>query len=344
RPPNHYADMIELFIRKFPCPENVVISLHSHNDQGMAIASSELSLMAGAQRVEGTLFGHGERTGNVDLVTLACNLHSRGVDTGLDFSKLPEIAETVVRLTGMPIPARMPYSGEYVFTAFSGSHQDAIRKGMAKLETSAQRFGLGWCVPYLHVDPADLGKRYESLIRINSQSGKGGVAWVLEQDYGIEAPKAMHPEIGAAVQKFSDKAQREVTSTEVRDVFNAEFLNPSGPYELLGYWPRPDDDDPTQIHGEVHIRVRGEEKTLADDGNGPISAFVHCMRKLGAPYFKVDDYHEQAVGKGANATALAYVPLKFDDGQVMFGVGSDTNIDQAAVLAIVAGLNRHAKD
>jgi 2-isopropylmalate synthase len=344
RPPNHYADMIELFIRKFPCPENVVISLHSHNDQGMAIASSELSLMAGAQRVEGTLFGHGERTGNVDLVTLACNLHSRGIDTGLDFSNLPHIAETVVRLTGMPIPARMPYAGEYVFTAFSGSHQDAIRKGMARLDTSAKRFGLGWCVPYLHVDPADLGKQYESLIRINSQSGKGGVAWVLEQDYGIEAPKAMHPEIGAAIQKFSDTAHREITSSEVHKVFNDEFLAPEGPYELLGYWPRPDDDDPTHIHGEVRIKVRGEEKTLTDDGNGPISAFVHCMRKLGAPYFTVDDYHEQAVGKGANATALAYVPLKFDDGQVMYGVGSDTNIDQAAVLAIVAGLNRHAKD
>ena len=344
RPPNHYADMIELFIRRFPNPENVVISLHSHNDQGMAIASSELSLLAGAQRVEGTLFGHGERTGNVDLVTLACNLHSRGVETGLDFSNLPEIAETVVRLTGMPIPARMPYAGEYVFTAFSGSHQDAIRKGMAQLDTSAQRFGVGWCVPYLHVDPQDLGKRYESLIRINSQSGKGGVAWVLEQDYGIEAPKAMHPEIGAAVQNFSDTAHREITSSEVRKVFTEEFLEPEGPYELLGYWPRPDDDDPTQIHGEVRIKVRGEERTLTDDGNGPISAFVHCMRKLGAPHFTVDDYHEQAIGKGANATALAYVPLKFDDGRVMYGVGSDTNIDQAAVLAIVAGLNRHAKD
>jgi 2-isopropylmalate synthase len=344
RPPNHYADMIELFMRKFSNPEKVIISLHSHNDQGMAIASTELALLAGAQRVEGTLFGHGERTGNVDLVTLACNLHSRGVDTGLDFSTLPEIADTVARLTGMDIPPRMPYSGEYVFTAFSGSHQDAIRKGMARLDKSAKRFGVGWCVPYLHVDPADLGKRYESLIRINSQSGKGGIAWVLEQDYGIEAPKAMHPEIGAAVQRFSDKAQREITSSEVHTVFNAEFVEPAGPYELLGYWPRPDDNDPTQIHGEVQVRIRGQEQTLNADGNGPISAFVNCMRKLGAPQFTVDDYHEQAVGKGANATALAYVPLKFDDGKTLFGVGSDTNIDQAAVRAIVAGLNRHAKD
>jgi 2-isopropylmalate synthase len=341
RPPNHYADMIELFIRKFSSPEKVIISLHSHNDQGMAIASTELALLAGAQRVEGTLFGHGERTGNVDLVTMACNLQSRGVDTGLDFSSLPEIAETSVRLTGMPIAARQPYSGEYVFTAFSGSHQDAIRKGMAQLDKSAERFGIGWAVPYLHVDPADLGKQYESLIRINSQSGKGGVAWVLEQDYGIEAPKAMHPEIGAAVQRFSDGVKREITSSEVHEIFNDEFVNPEGPYELLGYWPRPDDDDPTQIHGEVHMKVRDEESSISADGNGPVSAFVHCMRKLGAPHFTVDDYHEQAVGKGANATALAYVPLKFDDGKMLFGVGSDTNIDQAAVRAIIAGLNRH---
>jgi 2-isopropylmalate synthase len=344
RPPNHYADMIELFISKFSSPEKVIISLHSHNDQGMAIASTELALLAGAQRVEGTLFGHGERTGNVDLVTLACNLHSRGVDTGLDFSALPEIAKTVASLTGMPIPARMPYSGEYVFTAFSGSHQDAIRKGIARLDQSAQRFGVGWCVPYLHVDPADLGKKYESLIRINSQSGKGGVAWVLEQDYGIEAPKAMHPEIGQAVQRFSDGVKREITSTEVHTIFNDEFVNPQGPYELLGYWPRPDDDDPTQIHGEVHVKIRGEEARTTDDGNGPISAFVHCMRKLGAPQFTVDDYHEQAVGKGANATAMAYVPLKFDDEKVLFGVGIDTNIDQAAIRAIIAGLNRRAKN
>ena len=166
---------------------------------------------------------------------------------------------------------------------------------------------------------------------------------MLEQDYGIEAPKAMHPEIGAAVQEFSDTAHREITSSEVHEVFTAEFVEPEGPYELMRYWPRPDDDDPTQIHGEVLVKVNDTESTLSADGNGPISAFVNCMRKLGAPQFSVDDYHEQAVGKGANATALAYVPLKFEDGKTLYVVGSDTNIDQAAVRAIVAGLNRHAK-
>ena len=342
RPPNHYADMIELFIRRFSAPENVIISLHSHNDQGMAVAATELALLAGAQRVEGALFGHGERTGNVDLVTVACNLASRGVHTGLDLSNLDQVARNVERLTNMPIPPRQPYSGEYVFTAFAGSHQDAIRKGMNRLAESARDYGLAWKVPYLHVDPADLGRQYRSLIRITSQSGKGGVAWVLERDYGIEAPKAMHPELGAAVQEFSDRVGREVTAAEVYEIFETQFLRPDGPYELLGYWPRPDDTDPTQIHGEVRILVGGEEARVEADGNGPVSAFVNCMRKVGAPEFKVDDYHEQAIGKGADARALAYVPLRFD-GDVVFGVGSDTNIDQAAVRAIVAGLNRHAK-
>ena len=340
RPPNHYADMIEWFCRRFPHRDKVLISLHSHNDQGMAVASTELSLRAGADRVEGTLFGHGERTGNVDLVTLANNLYSRGIDTGLDFSDLNTIAETVRRLTGMDIYYRQPYSGQYVFTAFSGSHQDAIRKGMHRLAEAPEKFGTRWKVPYLHVDPADLGRKFERLIRINSQSGKGGVAWVLEQDYGLDLPKAMHPELGAAVQAYSDKVGREVSSEEVHRVFEEEFVRPEGPYRLLGYWPRPDDEDPTHIHGELRIRVNGEEKTVTADGNGPVSAFVHGLQKLGAPDFSVEDYHEQALGKGADATAVAYVPLKLSDDTVLFGVGHDTNIDQAAVRAIVAGLNR----
>ncbi len=342
RPPNQYADMIELFCRRFSNRDKVIISVHSHNDQGMAVAGAELSLLAGADRVEGTLFGHGERTGNVDLVVMANNLQSRGIDTGLDFSNMPKIAATVERLTGMGIYYRQPYSGEYVFTAFSGSHQDAIRKGMRNLDQAAERFDSSWKVPYLHVDPADLGRQYESLIRINSQSGKGGAVWVLEQDYGLEPPKAIHPEIGQAVQGLSDKVGREVTSKEVYDLFQSEFVNPAGPYELIGYWPRPDDEDPTQIHGQVRIIVDGKEREVSADGNGPISAFVNAMRLLGAPEFTVQDYHEQAIGQGADAIAMAYVPLKLADGTVVYGAGADTNIDQAAVRAIVAGLNRIA--
>jgi 2-isopropylmalate synthase len=343
RPPNHYADMIEYFCRNFSQRDSITVSLHSHNDQGMAVAATELALMAGADRVEGTLFGHGERTGNVDLVTCVNNLFSRGIDTGIDFSDLAHVADTVERLTGMPIYYRQPYAGSYAFTAFSGSHQDAINKGVHKLSEAPDRFGMGWKVPYLHIDPADLGRKFERLIRINSQSGKGGIAWVLEQDYGIEVPKAMQPELSKYVQSYSETVGREISADEVHTVFQNEFMSPDGPYELVGYWPRPDDQDPTFIHGEVKVKVNGEEKTALADGNGPISAFVAAVREIVDVDFIVDDYNEQAVGKGADALALAYVPLKLADNGVIFGVGADSNIDQAAVRAIVAGLNRISK-
>jgi 2-isopropylmalate synthase len=342
RPPNQYADMIEWFCGNFSHPESIIVSVHSHNDQGMAVAATELSLLAGAQRVEGTLFGHGERTGNVDLVTVANNLFIRGIDTGLDFSNLQEVANTVERLTGMPIYYRQPYAGEYVFTAFSGSHQDAIRKGLNKLDEAPDKFGVGWKVPYLHIDPTDLGRKYESLIRINSQSGKGGIVWVLEHEFGLLPPKPMHPEIGAAIQEYADELRREISSNEIYQIFQDTFVNPRGPYQLVGYWPRPDDDDPTLIHGELHILTHTIEQKIIADGNGPISAFVHGLAKLGITGFSVDDYHEQAVGKGADAIAVAYVPLRFDDGNTLFGVGTGTNIDQAAIRAIIAGLNRKA--
>ncbi len=342
RPPNQYADMIEYVCRKFPHRDHVQISVHSHNDQGMAVAATELSLLAGADRVEGTLFGHGERTGNVDIVTVANNLRSRGIDPQLDFCDLPEVAKTVERLTGMRIYYRQPYAGEYVFTAFSGSHQDAIRKGMRSRHDAAEKFGMRWKVPYLHIDPADLGRKYQGLIRINSQSGKGGVAWVLEQEYGLEVPRAMHPQLGLAVQAYSEQVGREITAEEVFRVFQDEFVNPDGPFELIGYWPRPDEDDPTQIHGQLKMVIDGEAKEVAADGNGPLSAFVHCLKQLGVTDFDVEDYFEQAVGRGEDAQAMAYLPLVLPDGNVLFGVGTDTNIDQAAIRAIVAGLNRAA--
>lgn len=340
RPPNHYADMIEWFCANFPNRDSVLISLHSHNDQGMAVAATELALMAGADRVEGTLFGHGERTGNVDLVTVAGNLFSRGIETGLDFSDMEKVVETVERLTGMPVYYRQPYAGEYAFTAFSGSHQDAINKGMHRLDKAAELFGMRWKVPYLHVDPADLGRSFERLIRINSQSGKGGIAWVLEQDYGIQVPKAMQPQLREEVQVYSEEVSRELGIDEVYQIFQDEFVHPVGPYKLVGYWPRPDGSDPTFIHGEVKISMDGIEKTATADGNGPISAFVNAMNTLVEIDFSVDDYHEQAIGKGADAQALAYVPLKLKDNGIVFGVGSDSNIDQAAVRAVIAGLNR----
>jgi 2-isopropylmalate synthase len=340
RSPNQYADLIEKFCRQFKMLDRVTISAHCHNDQGMAIAASELALLAGAQRVEGTLFGHGERTGNVDLVVVANNLRSRGVETGLDFSNLPQIARTVERLTGMPVYYRQPYSGELVFTAFSGSHQDAIRKGLHKLDAAGEMFNMRWKVPYLHIDPADVGRQYEKLIRINAQSGKGGIAWVLEQDFGLKTPKAMHPEIGAVIQKLSDSLSRELTSQEVYQAFGDEFVYPKGPYELVGYWPRPDDTVPTQIHGQLKIRVNGQEQTVNADGNGPVSAFMNAIKTIVPHGFSVEDYDEQALGKGADAMAVAYVPLKLESGKVVYGVGIDTNIDQAAIQAILAALNR----
>ncbi len=342
RPPNQYADMVELFCKRFSHPESVIFSLHAHNDQGMAVAATELALLAGGQRVEGTLFGHGERTGNVDLVVLANNFHARGIHTGLDFSDLPRIAGTVEHLTGMPIPYRAPYAGEYVFTAFSGSHQDAIRKGMNRLGEASDKFGVGWKVPYLHIDPTDLGRKYESLIRINSQSGKGGVVWVLEQEFGFQPPRAMHPEIGTAIQEYADEVRREVSSSEVKMIFDKTFINPPGPYQLKGYWPRPDRQAPDHIHGELHMNINGVEQRVIASGNGPISAFVNGLVKLGIYGYSVDDYHEQALEKGADATAVAYVPLKSGENGTLFGVGEGTNIDQAAVRAIVAGLNRWA--
>jgi 2-isopropylmalate synthase len=242
----------------------------------------------------------------------------------------------------MPIYYRTPYVGEYVFTAFSGSHQDAIRKGMNRLEEAPEKFGVGWKVPYLHIDPTDLGRKYESLIRINSQSGKGGVVWVLEQEYGLQPPKPMHPEIGQTVQELADEVGREISASEVYQRFQEVFVNPAGPYQLVGYWPRPDDADPTLIHGELRLRVDGTEKNVTADGNGPISAFVKALAQLGIKDFEVADYHEQAVGKGADAQAVAYVPLKYKNDGMLFGVGTGTNIDQAAVRAIVAGLNRWA--
>ncbi len=341
RPPNHYADMIEYFCRNFSKRDSITVSLHSHNDQGMAVAATELALMAGADRVEGTLFGHGERTGNVDLVTSINNLYSRGIATGIDFSNLSEVAATVERLTGMGIYYRQPYAGSYAFTAFSGSHQDAINKGVHKLSEAPEQFGMGWKVPYLHIDPADVGRKFERLIRINSQSGKGGIAWVLEQDFGIEIPKAMQPELGKVIQKYSESVGREISSDEVYQEFRRVFVSQHNPkYELIGYWPRPDDKDPTFIHGEVKVKVNGEEKTVKADGNGPISAFVAAIRQVVDTEFSVDDYHEQAIGEGADAKAMAYVPLDVAGHGVCFGVGSDSNIDQAAVQAIVAGLNR----
>jgi len=339
RLPTHYADMIEAYIARQKYPEKSIISLHAHNDMGSAVAATELALMAGADRVEGTLFGHGERSGNVDLVTIALNLQYLGIDTGLQFAHIEAVRDRIVELTGMPVHQRHPYAGELVFCAFSGSHQDAIHKGLSNVAELAQHFG-GWKIPYLHIDPKDLGRSYERFIRINSQSGKGGVAHVLQQDYGIQLPRALLVELSGFVQQFADESQREVQSREVWEIFLRQFVRQDGPIKLLNYWPRPNADDPKVIEGEAHVEFGGRRQVLFGTAVGPIAAFVRAIRQLPIPDFVLQEYQEDAIGTTADAEAITFVRLERADDGTFYGVGMGHNIDQAAVSAIISSLNR----
>jgi 2-isopropylmalate synthase len=343
RLPTHYADMIETYIARQKYPEKTIVSLHAHNDMGSAVAATELALMAGADRVEGTLFGHGERSGNVDLVTIALNLQYLGLDTGLKFADIETIRDTVAELTGMPCHARHPYAGELVFCAFSGSHQDAIHKGLGNAEALRQRFG-GWKIPYLHIDPKDLGRSYERFIRINSQSGKGGIAHVLLQDYGVRLPRVLLVELSAQVQQFADSVQREVQSREVWEVFLRSFVRQDGPIQLVNYWPRPNAADPQVIEGEVHVDFQGERRVLFGTAVGPIAAFVRAIQQLPIPAFVLQEYEEDAIGTTADAEAITFVRLERTGDGAFYGVGLGHNIDQAAVRAVVSSLNRMIRE
>ncbi|MCF7854090.1 MAG: 2-isopropylmalate synthase [Candidatus Pacebacteria bacterium] len=342
RPPNQYADMIEAFIKKQQQRDSSVISIHSHNDMGCAVAASEMTLLAGADRIEGTLFGHGERSGNVDLVTLALNLQYLGLDTGLDFSRIEHIRDELVDLTSMPVHARHPYAGELVFTAFSGSHQDAIHKGLTNIEAMREHFG-GWKIPYLLIDPRDIGRSFEKFIRINSQSGKGGIAHILQAEYGVKLPRTLLLDFSRHVQSLADRSAREVNATEVWNLFKNIYARQDGPVQLLNYWPHPNADDPSQIDGEVHVKYQGKRHELKASGSGPISAFARALRQLPLPTFSLEEYEEDAIGKSADAEAVAYVRLDNDEQKSSFGVGFGPNIDQAAVRAIVAALNGFAR-
>ncbi len=343
RPPYQYADMIEYFCKKYPYMSKSTISLHAHNDQGCAIAATEMALLAGATRVEGTILGHGERTGNVDLVTLALNFYSRGIDINLDFSDLNSIVRTVEDASHIPVSQRHPYAGQLVFTAFSGSHQDAIRKGMEAKTSVSEYFQQEWKVPYLHLDPADLGKEYEKLIRINSQSGKGGIIFILEHEFGIYPPKAMHPEIGRAVQRVADEKGDEIDAGILKDIFNDNFINIKGDYELISYKRKPDViEDSDTITIEMEISIKGEKIFLTGDGNGPVSATVHALQQSEQIIpFVLEDFSEQTLGKNANAKALAYVGLKNND-KLTYASGEHSNIDKAAIYAIFSALNKIA--
>jgi 2-isopropylmalate synthase len=338
RLPHEYADLIEAFMAAQKEGARSIVSIHAHNDMGTAVAASEMALMAGAERVEGTLFGHGERSGNVDLIVLALNLEYLGVATGLNLTDLEARRDEIVELTGMPVHPRHPYVGELVFTAFSGSHQDAIHKGLTQKQDLSSHFG-GWKIPYLHVDPTALGRSYEKFIRINSQSGKGGIAHVLELEYGVRLPRALLIELSSVVQKHADKVAREVNAAEVWGLLLEHYLRPKGVLELINYWPRPNHEDPSTIEGEAHVLYRGERHELKATAPGPIAAFAHALRSLPVSAFNLEYYEEDAIGSTADAQAIAVVQLSREDGERHYGIGLGSNIDQAAVRAIVSSFN-----
>ncbi|UYO44275.1 2-isopropylmalate synthase [Rhodopseudomonas palustris] len=332
--PNVYADQIEWFCRNISRRDSVVISLHPHNDRGTGVAAAELGLLAGADRVEGCLFGNGERTGNVDLVTLALNLYTQGIDPGLSFPALREVVNTVEHCTELPVHPRHPYAGELVHTAFSGSHQDAIRKGFA---AHAQRNDGLWEMPYLPIDPADIGETYEAVIRVNSQSGKGGVAWVLEQDKGLKLPKRMQADFSTHVQKLADDLGRELDTSDIWQCFAGCYLQrPSDRFVLVDYKETGPVGQRTFIG---RIAIDGEVRSLSGRGNGLISGVVAALQDTGGPVLDVADYQEHAIGSGASAQAAAYVECRTSDGRTVFGTGIDPDVATASVRALLHAAN-----
>ena len=340
--PNVHADQIEWFCRNLKERNKAYISLHTHNDRGTGVAATELGLLAGADRVEGTLFGNGERTGNLDIVTVALNLYTQGVDSALDLSELERIRRVYERITRMTVHDRHPYAGDLVFTAFSGSHQDAIKKGM-DLRSKEDTEGTRWEVPYLAIDPADIGRDYEAIIRINSQSGKGGVAYILERDFGLDLPKAMHPEVGMVVNETADKGSRELSPDEVREVFMQAYVNLEAPMELLSI-EREDFSQSGEVKVDAEICMNGKSNKVTGTGNGPISAFVDALEQDGYKDFQLLDYRQHSIGGGSKTEAAAYIQIKNDDGSVSFGCGINANIELAGLHALVSAFNRaHSK-
>ena len=338
--PNTYADQIEYFIRHLPNRDAAIISVHPHNDRGTGVACAELSMLAGADRVEGTLFGNGERTGNLDLVTVALNMFTQGVDPMLDFSHIDHVREIYERCTKMHVPERWPYAGKLAFTAFSGSHQDAINKGHEYMRESKTPY---WEIPYLPIDPADVGREYEPIIRINSQSGKGGAAFIMDHNYGYHMPKAMHPEFGAVVQAECDRTGRELTANEVYELFHREFLNISEPYALSRakfYEEAIAGSAANVTHFSGVLSVRGQFVQLESRGNGPIDAFFNALGQAGIEGYSFISYSEHAISMGSDSQAVAYIELRVPGGRRIFGVGTEHNINFASVKGILSAINR----
>lgn len=338
--PNIHADQIEWFCRNLREREKATISLHTHNDRGTGVAATELGLLAGADRVEGTLFGNGERTGNLDIVIVALNLYTQGIDPGLDFSKLEEIRATYERLTRMQVPDRHPYSGDLVFTAFSGSHQDAIKKGIdLRKATHPDEPAALWQIPYLPIDPEDIGRDYEAIIRINSQSGKGGVAYILATEYGLDLPKYMHPEVGGLINREADANSRELKPEEIHALFQRDYVNLDTPLDIIGL-TRQETSSSGDVRIEAHIRFNASEMNVKGDGNGPISAFVNALKQEDLKDFKLIDYRQHSIGSGSKTSAAAYISIERNDGEIFSGCGIDANIEQAGLKALISAFNR----
>ena len=335
--PNVYADQIEWMCRNLKNRGSLIVSLHTHNDRNTGTAATELGLLAGADRVEGTLFGNGERTGNLDIITVALNLYMHGIDPRLDFTDLNAIREVYERSTGMTVPARQPYAGELVFTAFSGSHQDAIKKGLAEWDRGGRT---QWDVPYLAIDPKDIGREYREVIRVNSQSGKGGVAYLLESEFGIELPKDMQREFGPIANDAVDTLGREVSAEELKAMFWREYIDRTAPWKLEHFHA---DGASGSFRCRASVWHNGGELKLTGEGNGPIAAFVHALQTGGAPKFEVANYREHALGAGEAASAISYIQIKLADGKLRWGAAVDTNIELASIKAVLGALNRIEK-
>ena len=336
--PNIYADQIEWMINNFTDRDRVILSLHPHNDRGTGVAATELGLMAGADRVEGTLFGNGERTGNVDIVTLGLNMFTQGIDPELDFSDINKLIETAEFCNQLPVHQRHPYAGLLVHTAFSGSHQDAIRKGMEAISKSNAPY---WEVPYLPIDPNDIGRTYEAIIRVNSQSGKAGAAWLLEQEHNINIPRGAQIQFSQSVQSVADKTGKEITSDMIWDIFEQEFLK-NDTYSLLKFKSKKISKDEHTEFIEATIENNGEKIKISSTGNGPISAFVNAMRNTFKLNFMLNDFGQNTRSSGSSAEAAAYIEIKVPDenGRSVFGVGIDTSITLAPIKAVISAINR----
>ncbi len=332
--PNVYADQIEWFIGNMKNRDSAIISVHTHNDRGTGTASTELAMLAGAERVEGTLFGNGERTGNLDIVNVAMNLYMHGIDPGLDFSDINRLIASYERTTGMTVPPRHPYAGELVFTAFSGSHQDAIKKGFTCYEKKRGP----WDVPYLTIDPHDLGREYREVIRVNSQSGKGGVAYLLESDYGIRLPKDLQREFGPLANTLVDQLGREVTAAELKEMFWKEYVERVMPWQLQSFHVQVGTAEASETVAKV--TYQGQPQTLTGQGAGPLAAFVHSLSAFLNEQLDVTDYSQHALQAGADAQAISYVQLRNAAGALAYGVGVHHSIELSPILAVLSALNR----